>query len=97
MNRLLYAGIRRYAKSYLFWIAFALNIILAIVCGMNTRSFYLEDFYLIIQLSILAILFTFYVGRENDEGLFRNKIIVGHSKGSIYLSEIILGVFIVIL
>ena len=94
MIKLLYAGFRRYTKSYLFWIAFALNIVLAIVCGMNTRSFYLEDFYLIIQLSILVILFTFYVGRENDEGLFRNKIIVGHSKGSIYLSEIILGLTI---
>lgn len=40
---------------------------------------------------IVAIVISWIVGREAAEGGFRNKIIIGHTKGQIFLSELILG------
>lgn len=92
MNKLLRAGMRRYARSSIFWLAILITIIVAAICGYDTRGFYLNDIYIIIALVANAVLISWLVGREYEEGIFRNKVISGHPKGRIFLSELILGV-----
>jgi hypothetical protein len=57
---------------------------------------YYDDALVIAQMLIHAVMISWVVGKEFKEGIFRNKVIVGHSKGSIYLSELICGVGIAI-
>lgn len=92
MAKLLRAGVRRYTKSIVFYIILLATVICAVLCGSYARKLYLEDTYIIAEFFAMAILITWLVGREFDEGVFRNKIIAGHSKLSVFLSELILGV-----
>ena len=91
MSKLLYAGIRRYLKSIIFWLAVIATAAIAVYCGNWSRNYYIDDFYFLIEFFAIAILITWLVGREFDEGIFRNKMICGHTKGTIFLSELILG------
>ena len=45
MIKLLRAGFRRYLHSYIFWLAIAVTVGFAVVCGMEARKYYFEDFY----------------------------------------------------
>ncbi len=91
MSKLLRSGFRRYVHSYIFWLAVIVTVGVAVVCGHEARHFYLEDFYVTIFLIASAVLISWIVGREHEEGV-RNKVISGHTKGSIYVSELIMGV-----
>ncbi len=92
MSKLLRSGFRRYVRSYIFWLAVVATVILAVICGLEARSIFFEDFFVTIFLVANAVLTSWIVGRENEEGIFRNKVISGHTKGNIYISELILGV-----
>ena len=92
MTKLLRAGIRRYTHSIVFWIAIAVTIISAVMCGNRARAFYYDDPYIIIVLAAAAAMVSWLVGRENGEGIFRNKIVSGHSKGKVFLTELLLGI-----
>lgn len=92
MTKLLRAGIRRYLHSFVFWLAIAVTVVSAVTCGNYARDFYFEDVYIIIELAAGAAMVSWLVGREYGEGIFRNKIVSGHSKGSVFLSELILGI-----
>ena len=91
MIKLLRAGFRRYVHSYIFWFALAMTAGIAVFCGMEARRSYFDDFFVTILLIVIAVLISWLVGREHEEG-FRNKVICGHTKGSVYVSELILGV-----
>ena len=88
--KLLRAGLRRYVHSHIFLRAVAVTALIAAFCGYEARKYCFEDFYVMIFLVAVAVLISWLVGREHDEG-FRNKVIAGHTKGSIYLSEFIMG------
>ena len=90
MSKLLRAGFRRYIHSYIFWLALTVTVGIAVFCGMEARRSYFEDFFVTILLIANAVLISWLVGREHEEG-FRNKVISGHTKGSIYFSELIIG------
>ena len=92
MTKLLRACIRRYTHNTIFWIAAVLTIGLGISIAHSTRMTYYDDALVIAQMLIHAVMISWVVGKEFKEGIFRNKVIVGHSKGSIYLSELICGV-----
>ena len=92
MTKLLRACIRRYTHNTIFWIAALLTIGLGISIAHSTRMTYYDDALVIAQMLIHAVMISWVVGKEFKEGIFRNKVIVGHSKGSIYLSELICGV-----
>lgn len=91
MMKLLRAGLRRYVHSHIFLRAVIVTVAIAAFCGYEARKYYFEDFYVMIFLIACAVLISWLVGREHDEG-FRNKIITGHTKGSIYFSELIMGI-----
>lgn len=92
MRKLLLSGIRRYTHSVIFWIDIIITIGLAAACGYGARTYYINLYLILAELVTDAVLISWFVGRENEEGSFRNKVIAGHSKGSIFLSEMILGV-----
>ena len=92
MTKLLRACVRRYTHNTIFWIAAVITIGLGISIAHSTRMTYYDDALVIAQMLIHAVMISWVVGKEFKEGIFRNKVIVGHSKGSIYLSELICGV-----
>lgn len=92
MTKLLRACVRRYTHNTIFWIAAVLTIGLGISIAHSTRMTYYDDALVIAQMLIHAVMISWVVGKEFKEGIFRNKVIVGHSKGSIYISELICGV-----
>ena len=92
MTKLLRACVRRYTHNTIFWIAAVLTIGLGISIAHSTRMTYYDDALVIAQMLIHAVMISWVVGKEFKEGIFRNKVIVGHSKGSIFLSELICGV-----
>lgn len=92
MIKLLRAGARRYLKSYLFWATFVITIIAAVLCGYTARKVYFEEIFVIGEMLLFAITISWLIGRESGEGIFRNKIIIGHTKEKIFISELILGV-----
>ena len=92
MSNLLRAGIRRYVRNIVFWLAIIATIVAAVICAVRTRQYYFDDFYCVIVFAALAVVISWLVGRENDEGIFRNKTVAGYTKGQIYISELILSV-----
>ena len=92
MKNLLRAGVRRYTYNIVFWLSIVFTIVVSVLSAKNTREFYFDDFYCILIFFAFAVLISWIVGRENDEGIFRNKVVSGHTKGQIYISELILGV-----
>lgn len=92
MQNLLCAGIRRYTRNIVFWLAIIATVVAAVLCSVNTRQLYFDDFYCMVVFISLAVMISWLVGRENDEGIFRNKTVAGYTKGQIYISELILGV-----
>lgn len=97
MIKLLRAGCRRYVRNLLVWIGIVVSIAVGLVCGYLTYwQLYFEDVYYMILPLVYAVVLSLIIGREFSDGIFRNKIVAGHSKGSIFLSEAILAVCAVI-
>lgn len=92
MQNLLCAGIRRYLHNIVFWLAIIATSVAATLCAVDTRKHYFDDFYCVIVFISLAVVISWLVGRENDEGIFRNKTVAGYTKGQIFISELILSV-----
>lgn len=92
MTKLLRACIRRYTHNSLFWIAAILTLGIAVCVSFSARYTFYDDAMVSAQMVIHAIMISWVVGKEFKEGIFRNKAIVGHSKGSIFLAELISGV-----
>ena len=92
MSNLLRAGVRRYVRNIVFWLAIIATVVAAVICAVSTRQQYFDDFYCVIVFAALAVVISWLVGRENDEGIFRNKTVAGYTKGQIYISELILSI-----
>lgn len=99
MYKLLRAGFFRLKKDMIFWLFIFLTIGIA---GITIFKYYssgsqimldrvINDFIMYIGLFI-AIFISIFVGKEYSEGIIRNKIIVGHSRVSIYLSKLIISI-----
>lgn len=103
MIRLLKTGLFRLKKEVLFWLFIFLTIGLAgyglIKCSsVESVSFdnVVNEFIMYIGLFI-AIFVSIFVGKEYSQGIIRNKIIVGHSRISIFLSNLIISIAVSIL
>ncbi len=95
MSRLLYSGFRRYFKSHLFWFALAGSIVLGVLSGVSVKEHYvLDDWQIIFGFLMYSVLLSLMIGREFGDGAFRNKIISGHTKGNIFVSEYIVALTI---
>ncbi|NMS91318.1 ABC transporter permease subunit [Clostridioides difficile] len=99
MNKLLSANFSRLWKSKLFWGSLLFMSIMGVFMPVmrykemiqyNT-TYKIDDtlFYCAILISIVsAILCSLFIGTEYSDGTIRNKIIAGHSRASIYLSNL---------
>lgn len=95
MNKLLHAGLYQIKRDKLFWISLAGVVISGIVFGISTVSGgAFDDMFLVPEFVILGIYLSLFIGREYSDGTIRNKIIVGHTKGNIFLSKLILSFMI---
>ncbi len=98
MSKLLRSGFRRYFKSLLFWLAFAASIVLGILSGVRVKEdAVFDDIFTVVGFIIYAIFLSLMIGREFGDRVIRNKIISGHTKGSIFVSEYILSVAVCLL
>lgn len=101
MNKLLKAGFFRLKKDFIFWlfVFFTIGIVLfTLIRHYLSKSvvdvssdIIINEFVMYIGLFI-AIFVSIFVGKEHSEGIIRNKIIVGHSRVFIYLSNLIISI-----
>lgn len=91
MSKLLRAGVRRYLRSFVFWLGLVATVVIALRGGQHAYMYYLYDVDTMLEFITFAVVICWMVGREYREGIFRNKIICGHTKGQIFLSELILA------
>ena len=104
MIRLLDAGFKRIFKSRIFWIILFIVIGIAVMMIYNSYSD-LKEFDEVVKIEtlffnlttvmgfIVAIFVSLFLGTEYSDGTIRNKIIMGHKRIKIYLSNLILTVF----
>ena len=104
MYKLVKADFFRLKKDSIFWLFICSGIIGGAYALFHTFHMpvygYIDGaingFISFIGLFI-AIFVSIFVGKEYSDGIIRNKIIVGHSKISIYLSKLITSIFASIL
>ena len=98
MSKLLRAGFRRYFKSLLFWLALVASVVLGIISGFKVKEdAVFDDVFTVVGFILYAILLSLMIGREFGDRVIKNKIISGHTKGSIFVSEYILSVAVCLL
>ena len=109
MLKLLHAGFSRLWKTRLFWAAAGL---LAIIGAAIPVKYFLDNrsgasawtpdtacfLYADLVPILLSVLTALFIGSEYSDGTMRNKCIVGHRRGSIYLANLLVcmaaGVFL---
>ena len=103
MIKLLKAGFFRLKKDVIFWLFIFLTIGMAgftLFRYLSNEGVYLDkilnEFIMYIGLFI-AIFVSIFVGKEYGQGIIRNKIIVGHSRISIFLSNLIISIVVSLL
>lgn len=101
MIKLLRAGFFRLKKEATFYLFIVATLGIAIFRILTTShdiplNKVLYDYILYIGLFI-AVFVSIFVGKEHSEGIIRNKIIVGHSRTSVYISKLIISIVVSIL
>ena len=103
MIKLLKAGFFRLKKDVIFWLFIFLTIGMAgftLFRYLSVEGTYLDkilnEFIMYIGLFI-SIFVSIFVFKEYGQGIIRNKIIVGHSRISIFLSNLIISIVVSLL
>ena len=103
MYKLLRAGFFRLKKDIIFWLFMFLTIGIAgftLFRYTSNEGVHLDkivnEFIMYIGLFI-AIFVSIFIGKEHSQGIIRNKIIVGHSRISIFLANLIISIIASIL
>lgn len=91
MSKLLRAGFRRYLTSKVYWTMVVATIFFGWLTGQESELASMDSSTVVIEFALFAIMISWNIGREYEEGIFRNKIIAGHTKAKIFMSELILA------
>ncbi len=91
MSKLLRAGIRRYLMDVTFWMCMISTILIAKLTAEQTPTLGFDEMYIYLMFGLFIVLISWNIGKEHEEGTFRNKIIAGHSKVKIFISEMLLA------
>ena len=75
MNKLLRAGIRRYLTSKVYWSVVVATLFFGWLTSSESELSSMDSSSVIIEFALFAILASWNIGREYEEGIFRNKII----------------------
>ncbi len=102
MNKLLSANFMRLKKDKVFWLCMGVMLIYAVVYMLNgcrqaafdmsEYNYSIDKYYFQFALSIgafCALFGSMFFGTEYSDGTIRNKIIVGHTRTSIYIANLI--------
>ena len=96
MYRLLYAGLSRLVKNRLLWLfiagMFALGLMLSVITKPDGN---IEMLYFIFSLPTGVLVGTvacMFIGTDYSDGTIRNKLVVGHSRAAVYLSNFMLAI-----
>lgn len=101
MYKLLNAGFSRLMKNKIFWGIVIITIIIALGLVLNRISssgFFENEIepvltnYILFIGFFIAIFTSLFVGTEYSDGAIRNKIVVGHTRKNIYLSNLIISI-----
>jgi ABC-type transport system involved in multi-copper enzyme maturation permease subunit len=101
MTKLLSAGYRRLFRSVFFWIGLAVTCghhLLGVLNNLHYKSVFVDQVIkadhtllpdTLITTLVMSVLIALLIGREYGDKTIRNKIITGHSRVTIYLSNLI--------
>lgn len=102
MNKLLRSNFSRLWKNKLFWLCMGAMLVYAIVymlngcrqatTDMSEYQYGLDQYYFHFALSIgffCTLFSSMFFGTEYSDGTIRNKIVVGHTRINIYISNLI--------
>ena len=101
MYKLLNAGFSRLIKNKIFWGIVVITVIIALGLVFNRISssgFFENELepvltnYIYFIGFFIAIFTSLFVGTEYSDGAIRNKIVVGHTRKNIYLSNLIISI-----
>ncbi len=102
MYKLLKANLFKLKKDITFWAFLVITVVVAMftVGRYNAENVTMDKIlneYVMYIGFFIAFLVSLFIGREYADGVMRNKIIVGHKRSDIYLSNLIICIFIGIL
>lgn len=100
MNNLLSASFARLKKNKIFWICTFFSLLLGIfeptMQYIDTRQHgfihFLDDAFFAYAAFIgivLAVFCSLFTGAEYGDGTIRNKLVIGHTRASVYLSNLV--------
>ena len=105
MKNLLKAEFSRMFRSKLFWIFMILSVVFCVYSIYDDANMPAEFrqsgqiygivfeaalyFYILVYVFAAAVLDSLFISREHADGTIRNKIISGHSRASVYMTELI--------
>lgn len=104
MSKLLHANFMRLRKSKAFWVGMIFMLVAGIVAPVSryfTIQYYeleegvldsLEDHFFVYALLVsivLSVVCSLFISTEYSDGTLRNKVVVGHTRKNIYLSNLI--------
>lgn len=104
MTKLIRANIYKLIKSKIFYVGIIFTALFsAYICYVNFSmaiqesdyKLYINDSFFIMYVIfpfVLSVFISLFTGAEYDNGALRNKIACGHTRGSIYFSNLILNV-----
>ena len=94
MRELLSAGLQRYRKSLAFWVTLFISLVFGIIAGVITEEdpFHNTEITYFVGLFLtIAIQISLMIGIEFSNGVIRNKLMIGHSKVTVFFSELLLS------
>ncbi len=101
MGRLLRANFARVKKDKIFWLGLLVALSLPLI-SCRTRYMEMQEFGFTAQMDDLLFLHVVYLGgicaafcglflgTEYDHGTIRNKLMIGHRRGAVYLANLLL-------
>ncbi|MEY8426584.1 ABC transporter permease subunit [Lachnospiraceae bacterium 46-15] len=100
MNKLISAGFARLKKDKVFWISVLLMLGIGIYLPISSYSFS-QNYgqptvldsnifsHIILAFIVFSVFCSLFIGTEYSDGTIRNKIAVGHTRGAVYLANLI--------
>ena len=103
MTKLLRAGFVRLKKDRMFWIGIIFMVVVGLFVPVRNyfdakESGYMPTFdsyffgFPLFTGVIAAVFVSLFVGTEYSDGTMRNKIVVGHTRSAIYLSNLVVNI-----
>ncbi len=98
MYNLLVANFSRLKKNIFFWGMIVISIIIGLLLILNNTTWVTPGVDTLLTSNIIyvgffiSIFVSFFVGIEYADGTIRNKIIAGHKRSQIYLSNLIVSI-----